>query len=204
MLTNLFSFFKFFKKNKLAKNLFSEIESRTKAYLQVSIIKPDVLIDTGDTNFHHIDLYKMQTPIPMNDRIIFYNMIKMYFQNYANSFYVVVNEKNSTQPIVFTVWDIGLEIRIGIFINKEAIELQGLSYEGFIEEAKKRLSIFDGSSIKNVNKNVDRNSFYLIEKSINIQSSNEVNKEEVSKYISILFANFVSNVTKYYFENKHR
>lgn len=191
---------------------FKEIEKRAKTYLQVTFLRPDILIESNDTYFNNIELYNCFKNISDDEKYIFYNSIKMYEQKYVNSFYITINDyiseegKNKKiQPITFSIWYLGGEVRAGCFFNPEYFKKMKITHNDVFNKAKEHINIFNGNSFLFKENNIDRNNFILIEAILSSKKERPLlDDQEFVDYISQTFANFVSNFSKYYFENKKR
>jgi len=127
-------------------NFFQNLDTRFKSYIQVSIIKPDSLVESGDTSFNQIDIYNHYVDISLEKRLKFHNMIKTYHQKYINSHYVIINDiydDKRIQPLVFTAWYLGEEIRIGCFLRDELINnISSLNLTDLKENIETNLKVF--------------------------------------------------------------
>jgi len=179
-----------------------EFENRLKGNLQVNLLKPNVLTESGDIHFKNIEIYnKIEETISFKERKKFYDQIKFYHQKYINENIEDEFEVDKIQPITFGMWYLGTEIRIGTFINTELVEKMGIKKEEILERVKKEYNIF-----KSVKYNYEFNSairyevdLYEVKISAD-QGVSILENQEFVDFASQLYANYTSNFVKYYFE----
>ena len=183
---------------------FNEIDSRFKAYLQVTILRPGALVESGDTSFNKLDIYKQLDTVSDKIKTIFYNSIKTYKQNYVNSYYVVLNDQGF-QPITFSIWYIGSELRIGCFYHPSHLEKVGLDTKKVRAKLDSLFVIINGVSghCETIREHtIERNNFVLIEKQIKPEKGKILENQEFIDFVSQLFSNISCNFLKYYLEER--
>lgn len=183
-------------------SFFSNIEDIVSKYLKIYIIKPNSLVESNDLGFKSIELYNLKNSIlnemSFEERLRFYNRIQIKHINANNCLYFSYNEKGH-QPLIFTIWSLGEEIRIGCFISK------GIKQHVFNSQKLKveRLFKMFESPLFNTRVNeIERNDYYLTEiiltnkseKSIYDSLSNQI-------YIAQIFSVVITQNMLEYIEN---
>ena len=71
----------------------------------------------------NIGLYNIKDSIlnklTFEERLSLFNRIKIDSIQLNNCMYLSYNEKENFQPIIFTIWALGEELRIGCFLSQE-------------------------------------------------------------------------------------
>jgi hypothetical protein len=202
-----FSFLLINLKRKLSEHkiqlFFQRVDTIVSRYLKVYIIKPSVLVESEDSGFKNIGLYNVKDSV-LNDltfkeRINLFNKIKIETIKVNNCMYFSYNEKNGYQPIIFTIWSLGEEIRIGCFID------QGLGKD-ILEKQKTKVNrlfkMFQGPLFEINYNEIERNDYYLSEVIIsNVNGISLYDSVEKQNYIAQIFAQMISQNILEYLEN---
>lgn len=183
-------------------SFFLGIEDIVKKYLKIYIIKPSSLVESNDMGFQSLELYSLKNSIlngmSFEDRLRFFNRIQIKHINANNCLYFSYNEKG-TQPLIFTIWSLGEEIRIGCFISntipKDVFNSQKIKVE-------KLFGLFETPLFQIRKNEIDRNDYYLTEiiltnisdKSIYDSISNQI-------YIAQIFSVVITQNMLEYIEN---
>lgn len=193
MFLNLYNYFLnkiYYYKLSLLNN---SIKNYVDKYLNIYIIKPDVLLKTEDLNYKNIDLYKFSnnkiSQKNINERINIKNNLKYYFVNSIDCSYYLYEDfdSNIEQPFIITIWFLGEEIRIGCFINKE---LEKEKFNNILNLTTKRYGMFFSNNLLCKLNELDRFGYYLTEviiskKNVSLYHINNI------KYISHIFGTFL-------------
>ena len=186
------------------KQFFNSIDSIVSQYLKVYIIKPNVLIESEDTGFKNIGLYNvkdsMLNELSFEERLSLFNKIKIETIHLNNCMYFSYNEKNGEQPIIFTIWALGEELRIGCFLDqnlpKDMLKKQK-------EKVNRLFKMFVSPMFETNFNEIERNDYYLSEIIItNILGNSIYDSIEKQNYIAQIFAQMISQNILEYLENK--
>lgn len=201
LLTFIFELQKNITKYKI-NSFFTSIEDIVKKYLKIYIINPSSLVESNDMGFQSLELYNLKNSIlnemSFEERLRFFNRIQIKHINANNCLYFSYNEKG-TQPLIFTIWSLGEEIRIGCFISNT---IQKNIFDSQKIKVEKLFKLFE-TPLFQVRKNeIDRNDYYLTEviltnisdKSIYDSISNQI-------YIAQIFALVITQNMLEYIEN---
>lgn len=168
-------------------NFFNNINTIVQQYLKVYIIKPNVLVESEDTGFKNIGLYNLKDSVlnsmTFEERLSIYNRIKINQIKVNNCIYFSFNEKEF-QPIIFTIWALGEELRIGCFISNN---LHNIVLEKQKEKINRLFKMFETSIFLTKYNEIQRNDYYLTEIII-------TNRDEKSIYDSIEKQNFIAQI----------
>lgn len=204
ILTSIFELKKLISKYKI-NSFFFNIEDIVKKYLKIYIIKPNSLVESSDLGFQSIELYNLKNSVLHNmsfeERLSFYNRIKIKHINANNCLYFSYNEKG-IQPLIFTIWSLGEEIRIGCFLSQDLNKEIFTSQKTKIE---KLFKLFETPLFITRQNEIDRNDYYLTEiiltnkaeKSIYDSLSNQI-------YIAQIFAVVITQNMLEYIENSEK
>jgi len=182
---------------------FNRIDTIVSQYLKVYIIKPSVLIESEDSGFKNIGLYNikdsMLNELSFQERINIYNKIKIQTIKVNNCMYFSYNEEDGSQPIIFTIWSLGEEIRIGCFIDQ-------FLGKNILEKQKNKVNrlfkMFEGPIFDIRYNEIERNDYYLSEVIIsNITGKSLYDSIEKQNYIAQIFAQMISQNILEYIEN---
>lgn len=182
---------------------FKRVNTIVSQYLKVYIIKPSVLIESEDSGFKNIGIYNvkdsMLNELSFQERINLFNKIKIETIKVNNCMYFSYNEKNGYQPIIFTIWSLGEEIRIGCFID------QNIGEDLLIKQktkVNKLFKMFEGPLFKTNFNEIERHDYYLSEIIIsNTTGKSLYDSVEKQNYIAQIFAQVISQNILEYLEN---
>ena len=186
-----------------SKQFFKTIDTIVSQYLKVYIIKPNVLIESEDTGFKNIGLYNvkdsMLNELSFEERLNLFNRIKIETIQLNNCMYFSYNEKGGKQPIIFTIWALGEELRIGCFIEQD---LPGDMLQKQKEKVNRLFKMFI-SPLFEVNFNeIERNDYYLSEVIItNTKGKSIYDSIEKQNFVAQIFAQMISQNILEYLEN---
>lgn len=183
---------------------FKRIKKIVEQYLKVYILKPNVLIESEDSGFKNIGLYNLKDSmlnnLSFNERLDLYNKIKIETIKVNNCIYFSYNEPNGFQPIIFTIWSLGEQVRIGCFINND---LDKDIFEKQKNKINRLFKMYEGPLFETTLNEIKRNDYYLSE--IIISNLSEVksiyDSIEKQNYIAQIFALIISQNILEYLEN---
>ena len=186
-----------------SKLFFKSIENIVSQYLKVYIIKPNVLIESEDVGFKNIGLYNikdsMLNKLSFEERLTLFNKIKIDTIHLNNCMYFSYNEKNGYQPIIFTIWAVGEELRIGCFISKD---LDSDILKKQKEKINKLFRMFESPLFMTSFNEIDRNDYSLSEVIItNTSKKSFYDSIDKQNFIGQIFAQVISQNILEYLEN---
>jgi len=184
---------------------FKNIESKISTYLKIYIIKPSALVESDDIGFKGIDLYNIKSSslnnMKFKERRDFYNRVKSKFIHANNCLYFYYVEKNQ-QPLIFTIWGLGEEIRVGCFINREMDEN---IFKLQKEKIKKLFKMFETPLFKTKLNEIERNDYFLTEIIItNLKEKSIYDSLEDQNFLAQIFAVVITQNMLEYIENKEK
>lgn len=166
---------------------FTSIEDIVMKYLKVYIMKPNALIESEDVGFKNLGLYNLKDSVLNNmnfsERLSLFQRIRIETIHVNNCIYFSYNEKG-IQPLIFTIWALGEEIRVGGFISKS---LDEKIYKAQLEKLDRLLRMFKTPMFESKFNEIDRNDYFLSEIII-------TNMSEISIYDSVEKQNFIAQI----------
>jgi len=185
------------------KRFFGAVEKIVSSYLKVYIIKPSALVDSEDVGFKYIGLYNVKdsslNSLSFQERLSIWKRIRIQLINLNNCIYFYYNERDDYQPIIFTIWALGEELRIGCFID------QGLGEE-VLEKQKTKVNrlfrMFESPLFRVRYNEIERNDYYLSEVILtNMRAPSIYDSIEKQNFVSQIFALMISQNILEYLEN---
>jgi hypothetical protein len=144
-------------------SFFNGIEDIVSKYLKIYIIKPNLLIESEDMGFQELELYHLKTSVLTNisfeERLRIYNRIKIKYINANNCLYFSYT-MNGYQPLIFTIWSLGEEIRIGCFLSNK---IEKTVFDAQKTKIEKLFKLFETPLFLIRTNEIERNDYYLTE-----------------------------------------
>lgn len=183
-------------------SFFSGIEDIVSKYLKIYIIKPSSLMESEDMGFQQLELYNLKNSVLTNmsfeSRLNLYNRIKIKHINANNCMYFSYNYHGS-QPLIFTIWSLGEEIRIGCFLS------YNIDKEAFISQKSKIEKLFDlfNTPLLITKRNeIERNDYYLTEIILTNKSKKSIyDQTSIQIFIGQIFSVVLTQNILEYIEN---
>lgn len=183
---------------------FERINTIVSRYFKVYIIKPSILIESEDSEFKNIGLYNvkdsMLNELSFQERLELYNKIKIERIKVNNCIYFSYNERTGEQPIIFTIWALGEQMRIGCFIKQD---LNKSVFDKQKAKVNKLFKMFEGPIFDTSYNEIERHDYYLTEVVLTNLNVNDSIYDSVQKqnYIAQIFAQVISQNILEYLEN---
>lgn len=192
---------KFFFKQKI-NNFFNGIEDIVSKYLKIYIIKPTSLIETEDMGFELLELYNLKNSVlagmSFESRLSLYHRIKIKYINVNNCMYFSYNY-HGKQPLIFTIWSLGEEIRIGCFLSYDMDDNIFKSQKNKIE---KLFELFKTPLLIHKKNEIERNDYYLTEIILTNRSKISIYDQlSIQIFIGQIFAVVLTQNILEYIEN---
>jgi hypothetical protein len=185
---------------------FRRLEENVNNSLTMNIVKPDVLVTTKDTEFKYIDLYSLMdssiSKVDINDRISFYKSIKHHIVYAKKCFYTIVNY-HGKQPLIFTVWIIGDEIKLGVFILNDmntSFNVDNLLLKDTVEQYFKLMK----SPLFSYRFDSSERNYYTLHEMVLTNISNKdgmINSPGVAEMIQNLYGTFITQIILKFYES---
>jgi len=186
-------------------SFFFNIEDIVQKYLKIYIIKPNSLVESNDKGFKNIELYNLKNSVlngmDFEERLSFYKRIKSQHINANNCLYFSYNENND-QPLIFTIWSLGEEIRIGCFIYKS---MNNIVFNNVKDRVTKNFNLFRTTLFEVKSNEIERNDYLLTEIILtNNKLKSMYNSIENQIFIAQIFAVVITQTMLEYIESSNK
>jgi hypothetical protein len=183
-------------------SFFSGIEDIVSKYLKIYIIKPSSLMESEDMGFQQLELYNLKNSVLTNmsfeSRLNLYNRIKIKHINANNCMYFSYNY-HGLQPLIFTIWSLGEEIRIGCFLSYDMDKNVFSSQKKKIE---KLFELFKTPLLITKKNEIERNDYYLTEIILTNKGSKSIyDQSAIQIFIGQIFSVVLTQNILEYIEN---
>lgn len=193
-------------------DFFKKIEKYVYGYLNVYITRPSLIVDTNDYAFNFIDLYKVKSSkihdYKIEERQKVFKRVQSYVINVNSCLYFVYNHRINTiegqikQPVIFTVWMLGEEVRLGCFVNNH---LDENFKKEILEKLNTIFNVFKTDCFLGRENEIERNDYYLKEYILTNKGSDKLLKsDEKQRFIITSFSLFVAQMVLFFEDTKDR
>jgi len=168
-------------------------------------MKPSSLVESNDMGFKGIELYNLKSSV-LNDmsfeeRLTFYNRVKKKFIHANNCLYYYYTE-NDSQPLIFTIWGLGEEMRVGCFIDmsmrQDRFDLQK-------KKVTRLFKMFETPLFDTRLNEIQRNDYYLSEIIItNLKDTSLYDSLDDQNFLAQIFAVVITQNMLEYIENRDK